>query len=121
MAATPKSGVLMFLGLKTGVTYQKSVYNPDVANGLIRIDNGTGTPTGTTTGTDFITFDEPVRLFDAAFVTGIVDTVNLRVLANYNNTPFSVNWAAHVNSLATRPQLNIQFNAGTRISFVSTA
>jgi len=111
---------MVFKGLNTGTLYHRPVYNPDVAQTLIRIDNGSGTPTSTTTGSDFLTFDEPVTLVDCAFVTGIVDTVNLRVMANYNPSPYWINWASSVNTLAYRPVFNIPFRAGTRISFMSS-
>ena len=116
MAATPKTGSLHFRGLKTGTTYARPVYNADVAGTLCRIGIGGATP-GATGGQDYCVFDEPVQLYDCAFVTGIADTANLLVLANFNPTPYSINWASYVNTLANRPPLNIQFKAGTRISF----
>jgi hypothetical protein len=116
MAATPKTGVIQFVGLTTGNTYQKPIYNADANGTLCRIDSGNGTP-GATGGADICVFNEPVRLVDCAFVTGIVDTANLRVVADYAPTPFVINWATYVNTLATRPPINIGFKAGTRISF----
>jgi hypothetical protein len=116
MAATPKTGVIMFRGLSTGATFQKAIYNADVANTLCRIDVGAGTP-GATGGADFCTFDEPVVLYDASVVTGTVDTLNMRILANYSPTSFIINWASSVNTLNQRPVFNIGFKAGTRISF----
>jgi hypothetical protein len=119
MAATPKGGVLLFRGLSSGTTYSKAIYNQDVNGALARFDNGAGTPAAASDGSDFITFDEPTVLYDASVVTGIADTTQLRVMANYNPTAFNINWAAHVNSLAYRPNLNIGFKAGTRISVQS--
>lgn len=116
MAATPKTGVLHFMGMQSGTTYQVPLYNADVAGTLCRLDAGAGTP-GAAGGADIVVFNEPVRLIDAAFVTGIVDTANLRVLADYKPTAYVINWATYVNTLATRPPLNIGFKAGTRISF----
>jgi hypothetical protein len=120
MAATPKTGVVVFKGLQSGSTFTKAIYNADVVNTLCRIDNGSGTP-GATGGADFCTFTEPVILQDAAFVTGIVDTQNLRVVADYNPTQYMLNWASQVNTLPFRPTLNIGFKAGTRISFQQIA
>lgn len=120
MGATAKTGVIHFIGQNTGSTYQRAIYNADVANTLCRIDAGAGTP-GATGGADICVFDEPVILTDCAFVTGIVDTANLRVLANYSPTAFMINWATYVNTLATRPPLRIGFKAGTRISFQQVA
>lgn len=116
MGATAKTGVLHFMGLSSGTTYQVPMYNADVAGTLCRLDAGAGTP-GAAGGADICVFNENVRLVDCAFVTGIVDTANLRVLADYKPTPYVINWATYVNTLATRPPLNIGFKAGTRISF----
>ena len=120
MAATPKAGVFYFRGLQSGATYAKSMLNEDVVNTLCRWDSGGGTP-ATTKGSDFCTFPEDVSLYDCSFVTGIVDTQNLRIMADYSPTNFTINWATHVNSLANRPVLNIGFKRGTRISGMSTA
>jgi hypothetical protein len=120
MGATPKTGAVMFMGLSTKTTYTKAIYNADTAGTYCRIDNGAGTP-GATGGADFCVFPEAVQLFDASFVTGIVDTANLRVMADYNPTSYVINWASHVNTLATRPALNIRFKAGTRISLQQLA
>lgn len=117
MAATPKTGAVMFQGQKTGTVYTVPLYNADVNGTYCRLDNGGGTP-GATGGADFVSFGERVKLIDAAFVTGIVDTANLRVMTDYKPTPYVINWANHVNTLATRPPLNIGFEKGTRVSLM---
>src|SRR4030042_857939 len=114
MAATPKTGTLHFLGLNSKTTYSKPFYDADVAGTYCRIDNGSGTP-GATGGENFCAFPEPVQLYDVSVVTGIVDTANLRVMADYNPTAYIINWASHVNTLSNRPVLNIRFKPGTRI------
>jgi len=120
MAATPKGFTAYKRGLSTGTLYCKACYNPDASLGLCRIDNGGGQPTSTTTGTDSVFFDESVVLQDLSCVTGIVDTGSLRIVANYNPTPHVILVASHLNTLNNRPQLNIGFKAGTRISFMSS-
>lgn len=120
MGATAKTGTIHFVGLNSKTTYSKPFYNADIAGTYCRIDNGSGTP-GATGGADFCVFPEPVQLYDLSVVTGIVDTANLRIMADYNPTSYIVNWASHVNSLATRPQLNIRFKQGTRISLQQLA
>ena len=120
MGATAKTGSIQFRGLKTGTTYSKPIYNADIAGTLCRIGIGGATP-GAAGGQDYCVFDEPVQLYDASLVTGIVDTANLLVLANFNPTNYNINWATYVNTLANRPLLNIQFKAGTRISFQQLA
>lgn len=115
MGATPKTGTLHFRGLSTGVTYTKPFYNADTAGTLCRIGIAGQTP-GAAGGNDYCVFPEAVSLYDVSVVTGIVDTANLLILADFNPTAFSINWASHVNTLATRPALNIGFKAGTRIA-----
>jgi hypothetical protein len=116
MAATAKTGTLVFLGLGSNTTFNVPFYNADVAGTYCRLDNGSGTP-GATGGADFVTFSENVKLIDAAVVTGIVDTANLRLMIDYKPTAYVINWASQVNTLATRPPLNIGISAGRRISF----
>ena len=118
--ATAKTGTLHFRGLQSGKTFTKAIYNADIANTLCRISIAGVTP-GATGGTDYAVFPEDVLLYDCAFVTGITDTANLLILADFNATPFSINWASHVNTLATRPALNIGFKRGTRVSFQQIA
>jgi hypothetical protein len=119
MAATPKTGVVTFKGLQSGCTYEKAIYNADTVGGnvLCRIDNGGGTP-GAATGADFCVFDEPVAFVGGSFITGIVETTQLRLMLDYNPTPYCINWANSVNTLAFRPQYNIGIKAGRRISFM---
>jgi len=120
MAATPKTGVVMFLGLRSGTVFQKPIYNADVLNTYCRIDSGSGTP-GATGGSDFCTFPEDVKIIDAMLVTGTVDTLNLRLMIDYAPTPYIINWASYVNTLPTRSPLNIGISAGRRISFQQIA
>ena len=117
MAATPKTGVILFQGLSSGTVYQKPVYNADVNGTLCRIEAGSGTP-GATGGQDYVTFSENVKIIDAALVTGIVDTANVRIMVDNNPTPYMLNWATYVNTLATRPPINVAISAGRRIGFL---
>jgi len=111
MAATPKTGVINFRGLTTKTLYTKAIYNADVNGTYCRIDNGGGTP-GATGGENFCKFGEPVILESCSFVTGIVDTLNLRVMIDYNPTNYTINGADCVNPILTRPL----FIIGTRTS-----
>jgi hypothetical protein len=116
MGATAKTGAVTFKGLQTGTTYNVPLYNADIALTYCRLDNGGGTP-GATGGSDIVVFNENVSLIDCSFVTGIVDTANLRVMADYKPTSYVINWANSVNTLAMRTPLNVGFKAGTRIGF----
>lgn len=117
MAATPKTGVVTFKGMSTNNVYNVPLYNADVNGTYCRLDNGSGTP-GATGGSDIVVFNEKVMLVDASFVTGIVDTANLRITADYKPTPYVINWANNVNTLPFRSPINVGFNAGTRIGFM---
>jgi hypothetical protein len=118
MAATPKGGSCIFRGLQSGQTYIKDVYNPDVAGSTLKFDAGAGAAAASP---DFATFNEAVALVDVSVVTGIVDTTKVRVVANGVPTTNVLQWATHLNSLNMRPQLNIGFNAGTRVQFICVA
>ena len=113
MAATPKNGTMIFRGLSTGQSYSIAFYNPDVAGSLVRFDAGAGAGAATP---DYVAFGEPVQLEDVCVVTGIIDTTQLRIVANNAPTVQVLRWAQHLDSLANRPKLNIRFKAGTRVS-----
>ena len=115
MGATPKTGTALFRGLRTGTTYSKGFYNPDAAGALVRWDVGGAAGAATP---DFVDFDEPVSLEDMSVVTGIVDTSQLRVIAASAPTGHLLQWANHLNTLATRPKLSIGFKAKTRIALM---
>jgi hypothetical protein len=119
MAAAPKGGTVLFVGRNSKATYPRAFYNVDVANTLVRWDNGGGQPTSATGGTDSLFFDEEVDIVDISVVTGVVDTGSLRVVANFQPTGNVLLWANHLNTLATRPTLRIGFKKGTRISLMS--
>lgn len=119
MAATAKGGTAIFQGLSTGTTYMKAFLNTDVSLALVRWDAGGGQPTTATTGSDFVTFDEPVSLVDLSLVTGVVDTGSLRVVANNVPSGHVFLVASHLNTLNNRPRINIGFKANTRIGLMS--
>ena len=115
MGATPKTGTAIFRGLKSGITYSKGLYNPDVAGSLVRWDVGGAAGAATP---DFVDFPEPVTLEDLSVVTGIVDTSQVRVIASASPTGHLLQWANHLNTLNNRPKLNIGFQVRTRIAFM---
>jgi hypothetical protein len=115
MGATAKTGTAIFRGLKSGITYSKGFYNPDVAGSLVRWDVGGAAGAATP---DFTQFPEPVVLEDLSVVTGIVDTSQVRVIANQAPTTHLLQWANHVNTLNNRPRLSIGFRANTSIAFM---
>jgi len=120
MSAAAKAGFLYFKGLSSGTTYMRAIFNEDVLQTLVRWDNGGGVP-ATTKGSDFITFPEDVTLYDAVTITGITDTKQIKFMADYVPTNYGIYWEAHLTTLNNRPNLNVGFRRGTRISAISTA
>lgn len=120
MAAAAKAGSFIFRGLQSGTFYQKGMLNEDVLQVLARWDNGGGIP-ATTKGADFCVFPEDVALVDINTITGITDTAQLRILADYNPTPYTIKWESYLATNTTRPPIYIGFKKGTRVSAMSTA
>lgn len=113
MVATPQYGCMSFRGRSSGQLYEVDVYVSDVAAASIRFDNGAG---ASSTSAEFITFDEPTLLVDFAVITGTADTEKIRLTAGGKPLPTILRYSTHLNTLATRPLLNIPFKAGSRIS-----
>jgi hypothetical protein len=120
MAAAAKGGFFYFRGLQSGTTYMRAGLNEDVLQTLMRWDSGGGVP-ATTKGSDFITFPEDVQLYDITTITGITDTKQIKLLADYSPTNYNFYWEAHLSTLNNRPSINVGFKRGTRISAISTA
>ena len=113
MTATPRYGTAMFRGRQTGQLYPTDVYISDVAGAKLRWDGGSGAGAASD---DFVTFNEPVVLEDFAMLTGTADTEKWRATANSKPLPHIIRYSVHLNTLATRPKLNIPFLVNTRIS-----
>ena len=113
MAAAPQSGTFVFAGLQTGRNYNKDVYCSDVANALINWDVGQGAGSGTET---FWTAPESCVIVDFTQVTGMTDTVSLQVTVNGVPTGDIIRFANHLNTLNSRPILNIPVPAGGKVS-----
>ena len=120
MAAAAKAGFAYFRGLNSSTTYMRAFLNEDVLQTYARWDTGGGVP-ATTKGGDFVTFPEPVVLYDIVTITGVSDTKQLKFFADYAPTNYGIYWEAHLTTLNNRPNLNIGFKQGTRISAMSTA
>jgi hypothetical protein len=113
MAATPRYGTMILVGMRTGKTYIKDIYFPDVLAGQINWDGGAGA--SATSPTDW-TAPEPCILTDMSVVTGMVDTTKLQILRNGIPSGDFLRYSIHETTLALRPRLRIGFNAGTRIA-----
>jgi len=117
MAATPKYGQVTFLG-QSGMTYMKDIYRSDVAGALINWDSGAGAGTGSET---FWTPPENVVIRDLALVTGVVDTTKLQLTRNGVPTGDILQNGPFVDSVATRPSLNVPLGAGVKIAAIQLA
>mgnify|MGYP001492109331 CR=1 FL=1 len=116
--AAPQYGVMNFVGLLTRKTYSKEVYISDVANALVNWDSGGGA--GATSET-FWSPVEPVSLVDFAVVTGLTVAFKLQLCRNGVPTGDMLREGPHTDSVATRPRLNVRFNAGDKVSAIQLA
>ena len=117
MAAAPQTGTCTFRGA-SGTFYAIDIYISDVVAASVTFDSGSGAGAASET---FYTFNEVVYLVDFSIVTGLTDTTNFRVTANGKPTNNVIRYANHLNTLNSRPQLNVGFKAGTRIGGIQTA
>jgi len=111
--ATPQYCGFFFQGLKTGKTYSIDAYVSDVNAAYVRFDGGAGAGTASP---DHWIAPEPVTLRDFAMHTGTADTEKIRMVSNGRPTAHVLRYATHLDSLATRPTLNISFSEGTQIA-----
>ena len=118
MAATPKNGLLTFVGLQSGKTYSKDVYVSDVVAGLVNWDAGAG---ASASSPEDWPATEGVTLVDAAIVTGMADTTKLQLTRNGVPTGDIIRYEVYLTSLNNRPALNIPFNALDKIAAIQLA
>ena len=116
MAAAPQYATLVISS--GGSSINVDVYCSDVANALATFDAGAG---ASATSQNF--FKTPVsgRIIDFAIATGMTDTTCGRFVINNSPTKSIIRWANQLNSLATRPMLNIPVNAGENIGIIQLA
>jgi len=116
MAATPQ---LATLTIQTGGgSITVDVYCSDVANALANFDSGSGAGAGSETF-----YKSPVSgsITDFSILTGMTDTTVGRVTIDGSNTKSTVRYANHLNTLNSRPQLNIPVRAGENIGIIQLA
>jgi len=95
------------------------VYCSDVVNANTNMDSGGGTG-----GTGSLTyFKTPItgRIVDFSIATGMTDTTAAKVTINGSATKSTIRWANHLNTLNSRPLLNIPVNAGEDIGLIQLA
>lgn len=111
MVAAPQFGSLIFVG-DSGQHYSVDAYFSDVVGGLVRFSAGGAAGAATL---DHWTCPEGVRLVDMAILTGMTDTTLWQVLRDGNATGDMVRFANHLNTLNSRPILNIPFAGGQQV------
>ena len=117
MAATPKNGVMTFVG-RSGQTYSKDVYVSDVANALINWDGGIGS---SATSPEEWRAPEPLVLTDFAMVTGTAETTKIQITRNSVGTGDILRYLAHLTSLNQRPALRLPFLPGDVVGAIQLA
>jgi len=119
MAATPKKGIMAFIGLRTKQKYNVSVYVSDVAAAKTTFSTIGGADTSDDT---YVKFEEDVVLVDFSMQTGTADTTSLTMRSNNNPIPGSVlSYVEHVSTNPARPALTLGFKAGNLIGAVQNA
>jgi hypothetical protein len=116
MAAAPKYGTMLFKGLQSGRTFALDTYVSDVLAAGATFDNGSG---ATATSLVYWKAPENVMLYDWSVATGLTDTTNIVLTSDGAQVPNSrLRHANFINTLATRPALNIQFRQGSNIGAI---
>jgi len=108
--AAPQYGIAIFRG-QSGRGYTKDLYISDAAAALVNWDSGAGA--GATSET-FWTPPENVSLIDVAVHTGMTQT-SARLARNGVPTGDTIRYEIHLDTLNSRPYLNIPFLAGDRV------
>jgi len=116
MVAAPQYATMVISNGNASINVD--VYCSDVANALATFDSGAGSGASSQ---NF--FKSPIsgRIVDFAINTGMTDTTAARVIINNSPTKSILRFANQLNSLATRPALNIPINAGENIGLIQLA
>ena len=117
MAAVPVGGTLMAIGL-TGNIYVTELYFNDVTLNPVRFDAGAG---ASANSQDFVSYPEPVVVYDMIMTAVGTDTNRVRVIANGAPTPNILRHPQHISTISNRPKLSIKLKAGTRLSMIQYA
>lgn len=110
--AAPQLGTLVFAGLSTGQNYNKDIYIGDVANALVNWSSG---GVASATSQQHWRPQEDVMLVDFSVLTGLADTEALQLTRDAVPTGDVLRYANHLNTLNSRPRLNVVFGAGSEV------
>jgi len=116
MAAAPQLATLTVNTPGGNITID--CYCSDVANGLCNWDSGSGA-----SATSETFYKSPVSgaIVDFSILTGMTDTTVGRLTIDGSNTKSTIRWANHLNTLNSRPQLNVPVRAGENIGIIQLA
>lgn len=113
MAAAPQLATATFVGVQSGMNYSKDVYCSDVVDGLVNFSSGGAAAAGSES---FWSPPENVLLVDLSILTGMTDTTALQWTRDSVPTGDVSRYANHLNTLNSRPRLNVLIAAGQRIA-----
>lgn len=116
MVAAPQFATMIISNGQTSVNVD--VYASDVANSPCTFDSGSGAAAG---ALGF--FKSPIsgRIVDFSILTGMTDTTAGRITINNSPCKSVIRWANQLNTLNSRPALNIPVAAGENIGIVQLA
>lgn len=116
MAAAPQ---LATMTLATGGgNLTIDVYLNDVVANLGNFDSGSGAAAGTET---FYKAPCNASIIDFSILTGMTDTTLARITIDGSNTRTTVRYANHLNTLNSRPALNVPVGKGENIGLMQLA
>lgn len=115
MAAAARYGTATFRAVNSSNVYNVDVYISDVIGASVNWDSGTGAGTGSLT---FWKAPEMVVLSDLSVATGLTDTTTLVPTANGQQLPSRLRHANFINTITTRPPIQIGYNQGTNVGFI---
>jgi len=118
MAAAARYGTAVFKG-QSGRVYNVDLYVSDVASALVNWDSGNG---ATSTSLTYWKSPENCVLIDLSLASGLTDTTNVVMVSDGAQIPGArLRYANFLNSLATRPAINLGFRAGSNVSAIQVA
>lgn len=116
MAAAPQRATLTIA--TGGGTITVDVYCSDVVAALCNFDSGNGAGMGSET---FYKCPISGVITDFSILTGMTDTTVARVTVDGSNTKSTIRYANHLNTLNSRPKLNIPIQAGENLGLIQLA
>ena len=116
MAAAARYGTVTFKAVNSTNVYNVDLYISDVIGSTTNWDSGSGAGTGSLT---FWKAPEMVVMTDLSVASGLTDTTTLIPTASGQVIPgVRLRHANFLNTITTRPAIQIGFNQGTNVGFI---